>query len=229
MTDVAVITGAGRGIGRAASIALAARGLDVVLLGRTASDLERVAERIEADHRVRALPIVCDVANASAVDAVSGTVRKQLGPPRVVVNNAGVVERALVEDMTEDAWDRVVDANLKGTFLVTRAFLREMKERARGRIVHVASISSTLGTPRLSAYCASKWGVVGFMKSLAEELRGTGVQTMAILPGSVDTEMLRGSGFAPQMTAEDVASAIVYLALDAPDAMHGSAVEAFGP
>jgi 3-oxoacyl-[acyl-carrier protein] reductase len=104
-----------------------------------------------------------------------------------------------------------------------------MKERARGRIVHVGSISSILGTPNLSAYCASKWGVVGFMKSLAEELRGTGLQTMAVLPGSVDTQMLEGSGFVAQMTAEDVAGTITYAALDAPDAMNGSAIEVFGP
>jgi 3-oxoacyl-[acyl-carrier protein] reductase len=92
----------------------------------------------------------------------------------------------------------------------------------------VGSISSTLGTAKMSAYCASKWGVVGFMKALAEELRGTGLQTMAILPGSVDTAMLKGSGFAAQMTAEDVAGTIAYAALDAPDALNGSAIEVFG-
>jgi 3-oxoacyl-[acyl-carrier protein] reductase len=99
----------------------------------------------------------------------------------------------------------------------------------RGRLVAIASISATLGTPRQSAYVASKWGVVGFTKSLAEELRGTQLQAMVLLPGSVDTSMLVGSGFAPQMTAMDVAGAVEYAAIDAPDAMNGSAIEIFGP
>jgi 3-oxoacyl-[acyl-carrier protein] reductase len=86
-----------------------------------------------------------------------------------------------------------------------------------------------MGTPRLSAYCASKWGLVGLVKSLAEELRGTGLQSMCVMPGSVDTDMLRGSGFSPAMTPEDVARIVAWVALDAPDAMNGSCVDAFGP
>jgi 3-oxoacyl-[acyl-carrier protein] reductase len=104
-----------------------------------------------------------------------------------------------------------------------------MLSRRRGRFVAIASVSSTVGTARQSAYAAAKWGVVGFTKSLAEELRGTGLQTVAILPGSVSTAMLEGSGFSPEMTPEEVANLVVYAALDAPDAMNGSAVEIFGP
>jgi 3-oxoacyl-[acyl-carrier protein] reductase len=122
-----------------------------------------------------------------------------------------------------------VDVNLKGTFLVTRALLPPMLQRRQGRIINVASISATLGTPRLSAYCAAKWGVVGFTKSLAEELRESGLQAIAVLPGSVDTDMLKGSGFLPQMTPEEVAGVIVYASLDAPAAMNGSAIDVFGP
>jgi 3-oxoacyl-[acyl-carrier protein] reductase len=86
-----------------------------------------------------------------------------------------------------------------------------------------------MGTPTLSAYCASKWGTVGFVKSLAEELRGTGLQSMCVMPGSVDTDMLRGSGFSPAMQPEDVARLVGWVALEAPDAMNGSCVDAFGP
>ncbi len=92
----------------------------------------------------------------------------------------------------------------------------------------MGSISSTLGTARQSAYCAAKWGVVGFVKSLAEEVRGSGVQAMVVLPAGVDTDMLRESGFPAQMTAEHVAKVVTFAALDAPDAMNGSAVEMFG-
>lgn len=218
---IAVVTGASRGIGRATAEAFARRGLTVALLGR---HCEEVATAIGGAARA----YDCDVADAAAVAEAAGLILNELGTPSVVVNNAGVVERAAVDVMTEEAWDRVLDVNLKGPFLVTRAFLPAMRAAGCGRIVHIGSISGTLGTPRLSAYCASKWGLIGFMKSLAEELRGSGLQTMAVLPGSVDTAMLQGSGFPPQMTAADVASTIVHVALDAHAALHGSAVEMFG-
>ena len=216
---IAVITGASRGIGRATAEAFAKRGLTVALLGRNCEEVARALGGRAYD---------CDVSDGAEVAAASGLVLSELGTPHVVVNNAGVVERAAVDAMTEDAWDHVIDVNLKGPFLVTRAFLPAMRAKSCGRIVHIGSISGTLGTPRLSAYCASKWGLLGFMKSLAEELRGSGLQTLAILPGSVDTAMLEGSGFPPQMTAEHVAGTIVYSSLDAPDAIHGSAIELFG-
>lgn len=221
MTDVAVVTGASRGIGRATSAALVQRGLRVAMLGRAGIE--------EAAAEVGGHAYICDVGDPVAVALATGRVLNDLGAPRVVVNNAGVVERAAIDAMTDEQWNHVLNVNLRGPFLVTRAFLPAMRARGSGRIVQIGSISSTLGTARASAYCASKWGLIGFMKSLAEELRGSGLQTMAILPGSVDTAMLRGSGFPPQMTAEDVASTVVYAALDAPDAINGSALEVFGP
>ena len=224
---VAVVTGAGRGIGRATAVALAARGLDVALLARTPSELEETAALVVRLGR-RALAIPCDVTRASEVERARDSIAKELGVPRVLINNAGVVKRARVEDMTEADWDYVVDVNLKGTFLVTRAFLPSMRAASAGRIVAVASISATLGTAEQSAYCASKWGVVGFMKSLAEELRGTPVVATWVLPGSVDTQMLDRTRFRPQMSPEDVANVVTYAALDAPLAIHGSAIEVFG-
>src|SRR6201999_2456219 len=102
-------------------------------------------------------------------------------------------------------WDEQLDVNTRAPFLLTQAFLPEMRKAKAGRIIHVASISSTLGSALGSAYCASKWALIGFMKSLALELSGSGVTTLAVLPGSVDTAMLEGSGFSPRMTAEEVA------------------------
>lgn len=227
--EFAVVTGGGRGIGRATAEAFARRGLDVAIFGRVAEDLAAAAEAISSSHGVRVLPVECDVAWSQSVHAACAQVSRALGVPRVIVNNAGVVQRAPVEETSEQAWDHVLDVNLKGPFLITKELLAAMKARGVGRLIHVASISARLGTPKASAYCASKWGLLGFMKSLAEELRGTGLQTMAVLPGSVDTAMLAGSGFEPQMTADDVARTIVWLALDAPDAMNGSAVDVFGP
>jgi len=200
----------------------------VAVLGRTQETLTATAEGIVQRGR-RAVAIPCDVSRSEDVDAAAARVLVDLGVPGIVVSNAGVVHRVGVLDMTEEQWDDVLDVNLKGTFLVTRAFLRPMLAERRGRFVAIGSISGTLGTPRLGAYCAAKWGTVGFVKSLAEELRGTGLQSMCVMPGSVDTDMLRGSGFSPAMTAEDVARIVAWVALDAPEAMNGSCVDAFGP
>lgn len=225
---IAVVTGGGRGIGRAIAIELARRGCDIALLGRTIESLAGAAEVILATGQ-RVLAVPCDVASAASVERAAAHVLADFGVPDIVVPNAGVVHRVTVSEMTEAQWDDVIDVNLKGTFLVTRAFLPRMLDLGRGRFVAIGSISSTLGTARQSAYCAAKWGTVGFVKSLAEELRGTGLQAMCVMPGSVDTDMLKGSGFAPAMQPEDVARTVTFLALDAPDAMNASSVEVFGP
>ncbi len=225
---IAVVTGAGRGIGKAIALELAERGCDVALMGRGQDMLSAVADEIVRRGR-RAVVTPCDVAHAAEIDDAAARILRDLGVPRFVVANAGVVHRVSVVDMTEAQWDEVLDVNVKGTFLVTRAFLQRMLAQRKGRVVAIGSISGTLGTPRLSAYCASKWGTVGFIKALAEELRGTGLQAMSVMPGSVDTDMLKGSGFDPAMSAEDVAKIVAWLALEAPDAMNGSCVDAFGP
>jgi 3-oxoacyl-[acyl-carrier protein] reductase len=228
VSEVVVVTGGGRGIGRATALSLAERGYDVALLARTVSELDEVATQVVARGR-RALAVRCDVSRADEVAHAVTRVESELGTARAVVSNAGLVTRARVVETKEEDWDRVIDVNLKGAFLIARAWLPQMLRSKSGRFVAVGSISSTLGTATQSAYCAAKWGLVGFVKSLAEELRGSGLQAMCVLPGSVDTAMLRGSAFAPQMTAEEVAKLVVYAALDAPDAMNGSAVEIFGP
>lgn len=224
---VAVVTGASRGIGRAVALALAARGMTVALLARNKREMDKVRKEIVTGGG-QAIAVPCDVSSPPSIAQAAKVVIAKLGAPALVVNNAGIAKRASVVAMPDKLWDETMAVNLKGPFLVTRAFLPLMLRAKRGRIVQVASISSTLGTPRMSAYCASKWGLVGFTKSLAEELRGTGLATMAVMPGSVDTAMLKGSGFAPAMTADEVANTIVYLGLDAPAAMNGSAVEVFG-
>jgi NAD(P)-dependent dehydrogenase (short-subunit alcohol dehydrogenase family) len=224
----AVVTGAGQGIGKAIALKLAARGQDVALLGRSIESLRSVAEEIRKSGR-SAFTMHCDVSNATEVEDARNAVLAEFGAPHVVVNNAGIVHRADVASMHEKDWDEVLGVNLKGAFLITRAFLPSMIARKNGRFIAISSISATLGAAKQSAYCASKWGLVGFTKCLAEELRGTGLQALAVLPGSVDTQMLVGSGFSPDMTAEEVAALVAYAALDAPAAMNGSAIEMFGP
>jgi 3-oxoacyl-[acyl-carrier protein] reductase len=117
---------------------------------------------------------------------------------------------------------------LKGTFAVTRVFLPQMRARRSGRIINIASISGRQGTARLTAYCAAKHGVVGLTRALAEETRDVGIQVNAICPGSVDTEMLAGSGFPPLMSTEDVAGVALWLAAAAPAALTGACIDVFG-
>jgi 3-oxoacyl-[acyl-carrier protein] reductase len=212
--QVAVVTGASRGIGRAIAAALAAAGARVA----------GCARKPTAD------VFACDVGRPDDVARFAEDVLRRLGPPDVVVNNAGVVARGRVDDIGLDAWDAVLDSNLTGTFLVTRAFLPVMRARRRGRIVNISSISGRQGTAQLVAYCAAKHGVVGLTRALAEEVRGDGIVVNAVCPGSVDTEMLRAGlpGAKPDMSPEDVAGVVLYLAADAPAALTGSCVDVFG-
>lgn len=225
--QVAVVTGASKGIGRAVALELARRGVAVALWSRSKTSLRPVSAELKK-LGVPFLALGCDVSRSTDVAAAAKATLRAFGAPHIVVNNAGIVHRSLVEDTSEKSWDQVVGVNLKATFLVTRALLPAMKKAKAGRFVNVASISSTLGTARQASYCAAKWGVVGFTKSLAEELRGSPLVALSVLPGSVNTDMLKGSGFAPAMEPEDVARLVVYAAIDAPAAMNGSAVEMFG-
>jgi 3-oxoacyl-[acyl-carrier protein] reductase len=211
---VAVVTGASKGIGQATARVLAEAGARVAGCARHATG-DTVA---------------CDVGNAADVDRFVADVLNRLGPPDVVVNNAGIAARARLDETPIQTWDAVMDANLRGTFLVTRGFLPAMRARRAGRIINVASISGRQGTANLTAYCAAKHGVVGMTRALAEEVRDEGIAVNAVCPGSVDTEMLRVGmpGAKPDMSPDDVANVIVYLAAYAPLALTGSCVDVFG-
>jgi NAD(P)-dependent dehydrogenase (short-subunit alcohol dehydrogenase family) len=146
------------------------------------------------------------------------------GKPDCVVINAGVLERGPIEEFSAEQFDRVLGVNLRGAFLCAREAFRG----GARRIVAIGSISGTLGTPHAAIYNASKWGLTGLIKSLAEEGRGRGIFCAAVLPGSTETEMLRQTPFPPQMRPQDVARVVKFLCLEAPFAMTGSAVEVFG-
>ena len=211
------------------AIQLASRKASVVLASRTSSELIALEKEIRKAGGI-ALAIATDVSIATQVAQLVQETSERLGPVDILVNNAGVVEPSLVVDTKEESWDRVLDINLKSAFLCTRMVLPSMIQRHCGRIINVSSISGRLGTPRLASYCASKWGLIGLTKATAEEVRLHQVQVFAVCPGSVDTEMLQKGlpGAQPQMTPEAVASAIVYLATEAPDAMTGGVIDMFG-
>jgi len=225
----AVVTGGSRGIGLAIAQELARGGARVAICGRGEPSLAAAAALIVAERRdAEVMWVRCDVGKFADCRHLHASVDTRLGVPDILINNAGVVERVGLHEMSEAQWDHVLDANLKGTFNVTRVFLPQMRARASGRIINIASISGRLGTPRLTAYCAAKHGVIGFTRALAEETRDVNIQVNAICPGSVDTEMLAGSGFPPRMAAAEIANVAVYLATEAQPALTGSCIDVFG-
>jgi len=219
----AIVTGGGRGIGAATAEALTRCGARVTVFGRTSGDLEAVVRAGAA-----ALSVAGDVTREEDVARLLEAHQRLLGLCDVLVNNAGILHRALVEELAPADWRAQIDVNLTGAFLCARAVIPGMKARRRGRIVNVASISGTIGSDSASAYNASKWGLIGLTKCLAEELRPHGVQCLAVSPGSVETEMLKKTPFPPAMTPADVAKVIAWCAGEAPEAMTGSNVEVFG-
>jgi 3-oxoacyl-[acyl-carrier protein] reductase len=217
----AILTGASRGIGRATALCLGQRGVQLALLGRPSTALTEVTSA------TRATAIDCDLCDPDAITRAAQRALA-LGVPDVVIHNAGVIDRTSIENTSLASYERQMAVNLRAPFLLTRELLPALRAQKSGRILFIGSISSTLGSRNAAVYAAGKWGLVGLMKSLAEELSDSGVVTSAILPGSVDTEMLVGSGFAPRMTAEDVALTIAWYALEAPLAQNGGVVELFG-
>ncbi len=229
--QVAVVTGASRGIGRAAAALLALRGAAVVgCSARGAGPAGSFLDDLPASVANRCAFMRCDVANAREVSAFSAKVEAEFGSPDIVVNNAGVVVRNPLEAITDEDWHHVMNVNVNGTFFVTRAFLPEMKVRGSGKIINISSIAGRQGTPQLVAYCTAKHAIVGFTRALAEELRATQIKVNAICPGSVDTEMLQIGmpGGTANMSPEDIANVVLYLAADAPAALMGACLDVFG-
>jgi len=221
--QIAVVTGAGRGIGRAIALKFAAEGADVVCVSRTAENAEKVAAEVRALGR-RAWAHAVDVADAAAVAADAARILADCGKVDILVNNAGVTRDGLLMRMSDADWDAVVDTNLKGAFLVTKAFSRAMLKAQAGRIINLSSVIGLIGNAGQCNYAASKAGLIGFTRSAARELASRGITVNAIAPGFIETDMT--SGLKEEMRAvllkqiplgsfgqaDDIAGAALFLA-----------------
>jgi len=185
---VAIVTGSGRGVGKAIAIRFAREGAKVVICSRTGKEIEETAEEIRKLGG-EVLSLTSDISKEADVENLVGRGVTELGTVDILVNNAGVLGAALIDEMEESLWDQVIDVNLKGVFLCTKHCLRVMKPNRSGKVITISSDSGKMGTSRVSAYCSSKFGVQGFIDSLAKEVLEYNIGVSAILPGWINTGM----------------------------------------
>jgi 3-oxoacyl-[acyl-carrier protein] reductase len=224
---VAIVTGAGKagkGIGQAIAVALAREGAAVVVASRTESSAQTVAEEIRGLGR-EATALGVDVSRADQVEAMVRAALDAYGRVDILVNNAGITRDALLVRMSEEQWDEVLDTNLKGAFLCTRAVARPMMKARSGSIVNVSSIMGLTGNPGQANYSSSKAGMIGLTKASAKELASRGIRVNAVAPGWIETSMTSELGdLREQIVAriplgrvgvpEDIAEAVVFLCSD---------------
>ena len=221
--QVAVVTGAGRGIGRAIALKFAAAGADVVCVSRTVENSEKVAAEIRALGR-KAWAFAVDVADSKAVAAAGEKILAEAGRVDILVNNAGITRDGVLMRMSDEDWDIVLNTNLKGAFSFTKAFTRSLLKQRSGRIINVASVIGLIGNAGQCNYAASKAALFGFTKSVAREFGSRGITANAIAPGFIETDMtavldekmktalLEKIPLNSLGKAEDIAEAALYLA-----------------
>ncbi len=215
--QVALVTGASRGIGLAIARRIGAMGARVAICGRKIGSLERAAKELRAAG-IETLAAAADVSRSADVTALVDHTRKNLGPIDILVNNAGLGVFGPVQQLSEADWDTVLDTNLKGVFLVTKAVAPEMIRRRAGHVINIASLAGKNAFPGGGIYCASKWGLLGLTYCMAEDLRAHGIRVAAVCPGTVATEFSPHAGKDPakMLQADDVAHAVATLLTQAP-------------
>ncbi|GGG11538.1 3-ketoacyl-ACP reductase [Paenibacillus aceti] len=206
----AIITGAGKGIGRSIAIALAKEGVNLGLIARTASDLESLQNALQTEHSVKVFIATADISNQQEAEAAVLKLQEQLGSVDILINNAGIAQFGTLMDMEPSTWERIIQVNLMGTYYVTRAVLPFMLEQNRGDIINVASTAGERGFATGSAYCASKFGLLGLTESLLQEVRKSNIRVVALTPSTVATDLAVNAGLKigdedRMMQPEDVA------------------------
>jgi 3-oxoacyl-[acyl-carrier protein] reductase len=222
--QVAIVTGAGRGIGHAIALRLAGEGARVAVVSRTEQNAIRTAEEINAKYFGVAKAYAVDVANGAEVKALGAQILADFTRVDILVNNAGLTRDGLVMRMSEEDWDAVLDTNLKGAFHFIQTVLRAMVKQRSGRIVNIASVAGLMGNAGQANYAASKAGLIGMTKSIAREVASRGITCNAVAPGFIDTDMTSvlsqdlKDGVVKQIPlatfgeAADIAAAVAFLA-----------------
>lgn len=236
---VALVTGAGKGIGEGIAVGLAEAGADLALVARTQADLERVAERIRALGR-QALVVPCDVADVAAIPAAVGRVTDAYGRIDILVNGAGIQRRMTVLEATVEGWEEVINTNLRSVYFMTQAAGKVMVGRRRGKVISIASMTAYRGFHMISPYGISKASIANFTKYLAVEWAPYNIQANAVAPGWITTPMTAQMGedrirwvceHVPQAkfgTPRDVAGLVVFLASSAADYITGQTIPVDG-
>jgi 3-oxoacyl-[acyl-carrier protein] reductase len=223
--EIALITGASRGIGRAIAEALGAQGATVIGTATTEAGAVAIGKRLQAvGYRGRGL--VLDVTDQASVDAVIKTIGAEFGPPTILVNNAGITRDNLLLRMKEEEWESIIDTNLSSVFRLCKACLRGMIKAQKGRIINIASVVGCTGNPGQTNYTAAKAGIIGFTKSLAREVGSRAITVNAVAPGFIDTDMtkqlpqeqretlLKGIPLNRLGSPEEIAGVVAFLASD---------------
>lgn len=236
---VAIVTGAGQGIGRGIALKLAEKGADVVVSDINMETAVRTAKEVESLGR-RALALKTDVSKRGEVEGMVVATLEEFGKIDILINNAGIARSAMLLKLTDEAWDEVLAVNLKGVFYTTQVVAAHMIEAGYGKIVNISSIYARTGTTGDSNYAASKAGIIGFTKSTARELARTDINVNAVLPGMIDTPLLRGIPdhyLQPMIkeiplqrvgTPEDIGNVAAFLASDEASYITGAAIEVTG-
>ena len=221
--DIALVTGASRGIGQAIALALGRAGAVVAGTATTEAGADRISETLTA-HGCQGAGLVLDVANPASVDSLMERLRSDLGEPSILVNNAGITRDNLLMRMKESDWNNILDTNLGSVYRMSKACLRAMTKARKGRIINVASVVAAMGNAGQTNYAAAKAGMIGFSKSLAREVGSRGITVNCVAPGLIDTDMTRALDEAHQQqilagiplgrwgSVEEVAATVVFLA-----------------